>query len=231
MKFLLAGLLVILFVGCSSKVTQIEPINDDNMRSYKIFSEWGPEPKRRHYYKLFGVYDNSESNLNKLQAILKKQKERYSKIEDTSKSKLTHLSYDEKYNYCYIQVIGRQYGSFRNVIERDSLIDRCISHRRDSKKSYNTGIQYKAHLFSPNYLNIDIKRGQGRKTIETWQKIQIKPIDDKLYFFMTMSKNYMKTNLFVRDKFLRDLYMMIKESNFISDNPMIVQQEDFLLKD
>lgn len=231
MKFLLAGLLVLLFNGCSSKIVQIEPINDDNIHSYNIFGEWGPEPKKHHYYKLFGTYNNSESNLKKLQAILKNQKEKYSKIKDTFKSKLTHLSYDEKYKYCYIQVIGRQYGSFRNVIERDSLIDRCISDIRASRKIYNTGIQYKAHLFSPNYLNIDIKFGQGRQTVETWQNILIKPIDDKLYFFMTMSKNYMKTNLFVHDKFLSDLYMMIKESNLISDNPMIVKQEDFLLKD
>lgn len=231
MRLILIVISIYLLTGCSAKKVQLEPINSSTLGKYMIFYERGPEPKRRHYYKLFGVYDNNESNLKKLQAILKKQKEEYSKIESTSKSKLTKLSYKEKYDYCYTQVIGRQYGSFRNVIERDSLIERCISDKGGSKRSYNTGTHYKAYLFSPDYLSIDIKNGQGRRKIETWQKIQIMPIENKLYFFMTMSKNYMKENALIRSMFLSGMNMMIKDSNLISDNPMVVQEEDFLLKD
>jgi len=225
-SILLAVILISIFTGCANKIYQKTPLNKDNTLSYSQKSRYG-EPKILYSYKLFGVYKNNTENLNKLQDILKQFYMKYSKVENTFRVKKRNLTEDEKFQRCNREVSYGLYGLYRNSIEKDSLIVRCTHLKNTSQKYFANGQKYTVHLYSPNYLNIEIKIGTVEDAIEIWQKVQIKIIDNRIFFFMTMNDVLMQKTL-KGPRFLSEMVKMIEDHNLISENPIMTDVNEFL---
>jgi len=232
MKRLLFGFLVLGlsfgFSGCTIK-PDIKPniitinVGVDNYNYTNINN-------KRINYQVFGVYKNLDNS--KINSILNKMKEKINAKTNSLRKVSREYSHNEKVKICKKNVYFGRYGRYRNVLEKNKLIDYCLNKISNKRKYYYIGIASSA-VIKNNILIINkvhasenapmmFSKEQAYKNVITksWQKIKFIAINKRFYLLHEFSEstsveeikyNYKNLLNIIKEEKIKSLSEPIKE--------------------
>jgi len=207
MKRLLLNLsLLLTFIGlngCANSPTIESPqiVNNVNVISnlkngigYQRYSFTHAGITKSTNFHVLGVFQDNNETLQKINHSLKDIESHYGSKEKAVKIKTSYKTknYNEAWAYCEPRVRYGYYGSYRNLSEKNEVIDACAEQEMNKKiKIYSGATSYAQVSNYSKYdkkLRLMIKRGNNKTIEQEHYEIRLKKYNNRLFLYAIFPK-------------------------------------------